>query len=124
MQNPVGWFEIYVSDIVRAKSFYQAVLAQELSDMPSPIPGMKMVSFPMSQEAPGATGALVLHPTRKPNQEGTLIYFSCEDCAIEAGRVVAAGGVLAQNKFSIGQFGFIALAIDTEGNGIGFHSFK
>jgi hypothetical protein len=30
MQNPVGWFEIYVQDMPRAKAFYEAVLALTL----------------------------------------------------------------------------------------------
>jgi predicted enzyme related to lactoylglutathione lyase len=35
---------------------------------------------------------------------------------------VAAGGTLVREKFSIGQYGFVALAQDTEGNMIGLHS--
>ena len=52
----------------------------------------------------------------------TLVYFGCEDCAVEAARVVPAGGKIFREKASIGQYGFIALAIDTEGNMIGLHS--
>ena len=44
------------------------------------------------------------------------------DCAIEAGRVEAAGGKLHQAKMSIGEYGNIALAFDTEGNMFGLHS--
>ena len=53
---------------------------------------------------------------------GTLIYFSCEDCGVEASRVAAAGGQVFKEKFSIAPYGFIALIIDTEGNMIGLHS--
>jgi len=123
MQNPVGWFEIYVSDMQRAKAFYETVLSQPLAEMPSPLPGLTMYAFPMAQGGTGAGGALVSHPMRKPHSEGTLVYFSCADCAVEASRVAAAGGTLAQGKTPIGAFGFIALALDTEGNAIGFHSF-
>jgi uncharacterized protein len=45
-----------------------------------------------------------------------------QDCATEAGRVVGAGGQVHKEKFSIGEYGFIALAIDTEGNMYGLHS--
>ena len=31
--NPVGWFEIYVQDMARAKTFYQAVLARPLEKL-------------------------------------------------------------------------------------------
>jgi predicted enzyme related to lactoylglutathione lyase len=53
-----------------------------------------------------------------------LVYFASEDCAVEAARVVQAGGALQKEKFSIGQYGFIALAIDTEGNMFGLHSMQ
>jgi predicted enzyme related to lactoylglutathione lyase len=56
--------------------------------------------------------------------DSTLVYFSCEDCAVEASRVAAAGGRIQQSKMSIGEHGFIALAVDTEGNMFGLHSMK
>jgi predicted enzyme related to lactoylglutathione lyase len=55
---------------------------------------------------------------------GTLVYFGCEDCAIEAARVAGAGGRLHRDKMSIGQYGFVALAFDTEGNLFGMHSLR
>jgi predicted enzyme related to lactoylglutathione lyase len=54
----------------------------------------------------------------------TLVYFSCKDCAIEAGRIVASGGRIKREKTPIGQYGFIALAFDTEGNVFGLHSMQ
>ena len=36
MRNPVGWFEIYVDDMERAKSFYEAVLKVKLEKLPGP----------------------------------------------------------------------------------------
>jgi len=36
--------------------------------------------------------------------------------------VVKAGGSIKDDKMSIGQYGFIALVYDTEGNLIGLHS--
>ena len=44
------------------------------------------------------------------------------DCAVDAARAVAHGGILIKEKTSIGEHGFIALVQDTEGNMIGFHS--
>jgi predicted enzyme related to lactoylglutathione lyase len=54
----------------------------------------------------------------------TLVYFVCEDCAVEEGRVKPAGGRVEKSKFSIGPYGFVALAHDTEGNMFGLHSMK
>ena len=56
-----------------------------------------------------------------PSAGGTLIYFSCEDCGVEAFRVAAARGQVFREKFSIAPYGFIAIIIDTEGNMIGLH---
>jgi predicted enzyme related to lactoylglutathione lyase len=53
-----------------------------------------------------------------------IVYFACEDCAVEAKRVVPAGGRIHRDKLSIGEHGFIALALDTEGNMFGLHSMK
>ena len=120
--NPVGWFEIYVNDMARAKAFYETVLEVELQALP--MPDIEMQAFTVSEEGYGATGSLVKMPDRQGGGGGTTVYFSCDDCANEASRVVAAGGTLEQDKFSIGEYGFCAMVIDTEGNLIGLHSKK
>ncbi len=132
--NPVGWFEIYVQDMARAKAFYERVLGltlEKLSTPPSPeLPGgtaqgpeaMEMWSFPGQQQGYGTPGALVRMPGVPSGGNSVLVYFMCADCAVEAGRVAAAGGKVVKEKFPIGQYGFIAHVLDTEGNMIGLHS--
>ena len=124
-QNPVGWFEIYVQDMKRAKTFYEAVFKAKLERLESP-GGMEleMWAFPMNMESPGASGALVKMPGVPSGGNSTQVYFTCADCAAEAGRVSKAGGRIEKDKFSIGQYGFIAMAYDTEGNMFGLHSMK
>jgi uncharacterized protein len=119
-ENPVRWFEIYVQDMARAKTFYEEVLGTALA----PLSGteMEMFAFSMQDGQYGATGALVRMDGVPSGGNSTVVYFGCEDCAVEAGRVPGAGGKIAREKFSIGQYGFIALAIDTEGNMFGLHS--
>lgn len=120
--NPVVWFEIYVQDMPRARRFYEAVFATTLQPLPDPGGESEMFAFPMSEGGDGAAGALVRMQGAPSGGGGTLVYFRCADCAVEAGRIAAAGGRVERPKFSIGQFGFIALAVDTEGNMIGLHS--
>ncbi len=120
-RNPVNWFEIYVRDMDRARKFYETVLSVELQPMPTDLP---MCGFPGGPDAPGCTGALVYDEDMPSGGNSTMVYFSCEDCAVEGARVAAAGGKLGREKMSIGQFGFIVLASDTEGNGFGLHSLK
>jgi len=119
-ENPVRWFEIYVQDMPRAKSFYATVLGVEFTQLESS--GMEMWAFPMLMDAGGASGSLVKMEGMPSGGSSTLVYFGCEDCAVELGRVVAAGGQVCQDKFSIGEYGFCALATDTEGNRFGLHS--
>ncbi len=121
-QHPVTWFEIYVQDMERAKKFYEAVLETKFSVLNSP--GIEMWAFPMLPATPGSSGALVKMKGVASGGNSTLVYFTCEDCAAEASRVEKAGGRLQKDKFAIGEFGFVALAIDTEGNMFGLHSNK
>ena len=53
---------------------------------------------------------------------GHSFPFSCADCAVDELRVAKAGGRIEKSKFSIGQYGFISLVYDSEGNMIGLHS--
>ncbi len=121
-QNPVRWFEIYVQDLKRAKKFYEKVLAVKLEKLKSP--GMDMVCFPMEMKASGCSGALVCMKGVCSGCNSTLVYFASADCAIEEARVVKAGGKIHKPKFAIGEYGFISLVVDTEGNLIGLHSLK
>jgi predicted enzyme related to lactoylglutathione lyase len=122
MGNPVCWFEIYVQDMARARAFYEAVLGIALQPLEGP--GPEMLAFPMDSEHYGAGGALVRMPGVASGGNSTLVYFSCEDCAVEAARAAARGGRVEREKMSIGQYGAIALAVDTEGNLFGLHSMK
>ncbi len=120
--NPVGWFEIYVQDMNRAKGFYQSVFKAQLQKLENP--GIEMWAFPMQPEGNGAAGALVRMEGFPSGGNSTIVYFICDDCSVEAKRASTQGGKIFKDKFSIGQYGFIALVTDTEGNMIGLHSMK
>ncbi len=125
--NPVGWFEIYVNDMPRAVKFYEAVLQTKLTNLASPSGegGLEMMAFPMSESAaPGASGALAKMDGVSAGGCSTIVYFNSDDCAGPESRIVAAGGKVMKPKFSIGSYGFITLAFDTEGNIFGVHSMK
>jgi predicted enzyme related to lactoylglutathione lyase len=85
--------------------------------------GMQMLSFPSDMQWQW-WGALVKMESVNPGAWWTLAYFSCEDCAVEITRVAAAWWTVTQEKMNIGDYGFMATAMDTEGNMIGFHSMK
>lgn len=124
-ENPVVWFEIYVDDLKRARKFYETVLDLKLSEMPLPDTGeeMEMLFFPSDMESKNrASGALVRMNGVKAGGNSTLVYFMSEDCSLEESRAEAAGGKVFKAKTSLGDYGFMSLISDTEGNMIGIHS--
>ena len=120
--NPIGWFEIYVQDMNRARAFYDSVFATRLERMEGT--NIEMWAFPMAPDRPGAPGALVKMEGFPSGGNSTIVYFTCPDCAVEAKRASESGGKIHKDKFSIGQYGFIALILDTESNMIGLHSMQ
>lgn len=121
-ENPVCWFEIYVADMERAKAFYQGVFGGTLEKLANV--EMEMWAFPMNMAKMGASGALVKMEGMDPGGNSVIMYFSCEDCAVEEARVAGFGGRVQASKMSIGQYGYISLVIDSEGNMIGLHSLQ
>ncbi len=125
MKNPIGWFEIYVNDMERAKNFYQSIFDITLEKLGDPTgSNVNMWSFPADFEQYGASGALVKVDDIPAGGNSTLVYFSCEDCAVEEARIENAGGKVQRSKMSLGEYGFCTLAVDTEGNMFGLHSEK
>jgi predicted enzyme related to lactoylglutathione lyase len=123
--NPVGWFEIYVDDMDRAVKFYESVLGLTLEKLNDPNDtGIEMRAFPSDMEKYGASGTLVKMEGFSAGRNSTLVYFSCEDCTLEESKVEASGGKVQKPKMPIGEYGFMSLVIDSEGNMFGLHSMK
>jgi len=120
--NAIGWFDIYVEDIDRAVAFYERVFGQKLERMDDPTGETQMMSFPVSMNAYGVSGALVRSAHTRPGVGGTMVYFCAEDCSVHESRVVSANGRIVRPKFSIGDFGWVSLCMDTEGNMFGINS--
>ena len=121
--NMVGWFEIPVNDMDRAKKFYETVFNLDIHIVD--FDGVLMGWFPDKGQVPGAQGTLIKQESYVPSQEGTLVYFVCEDVKNELGRVEAAGGKIYQPKTEISpEHGYMAVFIDSEGNRVALHSSK
>lgn len=119
--NMVGWFEIPVSDMGRAKQFYENVFNIEISV--HDFGGLLMGWFPDRGEAHGAQGTLMKQDSYIPSKEGVLIYFLSDDVQNELDKVVAAGGEIYQPKTQISpEHGYMGAFIDSEGNRIALHS--
>ena len=124
MKNPFAWVEIYVSDMERAQKFYESVFNITMTPMQTPgaFGDLEMVSFPWVEGGHNISGALCKMTDMPPGSGGTLVYFGCDDCSVELARVANAGGRVLQEKMSLGEHGFCGIALDSEGNSIGFHS--
>ena len=120
--NPVGWFEIYVQDMERAKKFYEALFEVKLQKLNSPV--IEMWAFPGNQTSYGTPGSLVKMQGAPSGGLGTLVYFMVDDCAREEAKAARLGGKIHRPKLGIGEYGFVSLVLDTEGNMIGLHSMK
>ena len=121
-KNVVNWFEIPVLDLGRAKEFYANLLGIKLNDLP--MPGSEMSAFEWVEGGENATGALVKAEGYEPSATGTVVYFSCEDLANNLAKVEGLGGKVTLPKTPIGEHGFIAHIIDSEGNRVALHSAK
>jgi predicted enzyme related to lactoylglutathione lyase len=61
--NPVGWFEIYVQDMGRAKAFYESVFGGQLAKLDSPD---RHMGLPDARRAPW-----------RPRSPGSDAWLSC-----------------------------------------------
>jgi uncharacterized protein len=123
MANVINWFEIPVTNFDRACDFYAKVLGGDVQkmDMPS---GLKMGFLPGSGPD-GAGGAVVKGEGYEPSQKGSVLYLNGgDDLSVPLGRIEKAGGKVIMPKTSIGENGFIARFVDTEGNRVALHSMK
>ncbi|EDP69616.1 putative glyoxalase [Flavobacteriales bacterium ALC-1] len=117
----VGWFEIPVNDMERAKKFYETVFKVDIREVD--FGGLKMGWFPDNNGAYGSTGTLIQQESYIPSKEGTLVYFMSEDVQVELNRVEVAGGKIYQEKTKISdEHGCMGVFIDSEGNRVALHS--
>ncbi|QTN23378.1 VOC family protein [Rhizobacter sp. AJA081-3] len=121
MTHALDWFEIPVSDLPRAQSFYESLLAVTLRR--EAIGDSALAVFPSADT--GVGGCLMAGPgTPAPSVNGTLVYLNAAP-SLDAvlARVEAAGGRITTPKVQLpGDMGVFAHVTDTEGNRIGLHA--
>ncbi len=120
--NSLNWFEIPVTDMPRAKHFYQVAFGVHMPEMT--MMGMDMAFFPYGQGSGKASGALVKSAFHKPSTEGTVVYLNANpDMNPVLERIATEGCQVTMPKTLIDeQTGYMAFFIDTEGNRVGIHS--
>lgn len=122
--NALNWFEISVSDIKRARKFYETVFEIEMPVQE--MMGMQMAFFPAEDMNGKVSGGLVQGPMHKPSADGAKIYLNGNpDLSNALGKIEKAGGKVMMPKTKISDdIGYMAFFTDTEGNALALHSNK
>ena len=123
MTHAINWFEIPVTDFARAKKFYETLFGAEIMEVP--FPDGKYGMLPSDMQNGGIGGGIVQGEGFVPSDKGTIVYLNGgDDLSTPLSKVEAAGGKIIMPKTSIGENGFMAHFIDTEGNRVALHSMQ
>ena len=123
--NILTWFEIPVTDIDRAKKFYETIL--DIKMVKRTDGEDEAVFFPFDPNVIQATsgrvtGILSKSERNKPSSNGTVIYINASpDIQTVLDKVEQVGGKVIMPRTHI-PAGFIAIIIDSEGNKVGLHA--
>jgi len=121
-ENSLNWFEISVSDINRAKKFYETIFGIKMETQS--MMGMEMAFFPSDMGNGKASGGLVQGTMHKPSADGAKIYLNGNpDLTNALAKIEKAGGKVTMPKTKISDdIGYMAFFTDTEGNTVALHS--
>lgn len=119
MENLLTWFEIPVTDMDRAVRFYNEVFGWELEITEADPFQFAFFDFPEYRTG----GSLSYGASYEPSPDGPVVYlYAGKDLSAPLSRVEAAGGKVVMPKRPVGEHGYTAWFLDTEGNRIGMHS--
>jgi predicted enzyme related to lactoylglutathione lyase len=125
--NVLTWFEIPVSDIDRAKKFYETIL--DIKMIKRADGNDEAVFFPFNPNIIQATsgritGVLSKTERNRPSGNGTVVYINASpSIQTVLDKVEQAGGKIVAPKMQI-PAGFVAVILDSEGNKVGLHAEK
>ena len=118
MTNAINFFEIPSTNFDRAVAFYRSVLEVEFHH--EVFMGTPSAMFPAGET--GVGGAIIFSGA-KPSADGPLIYLNANgNLNAAVARVERAGGKVLLPVTPIGDPGYIAVILDSEGNRVGLHS--
>lgn len=122
MVNALNWFEIPVTDFERAKKFYETLFDGKIMEVP--FPSGKYGMLPSDMQT-GVGGGIAMGEGFVPSENGTIVYLNGgDDLNIPLARIEKAGAKILMPKTAIGENGFMAQFIDTEGNKVALHSMQ
>ncbi|HEV8082627.1 MAG TPA: VOC family protein [Chitinophagaceae bacterium] len=123
--NAINWFDIPVTDLERAKKFYETIFDIEMETAGKE--GEEMAFFPRKPHTIMGlsgilSGSLLKKKDFSPGKDGPIIYLNASpSLQTVLDKVEKAGGKIVMDRTKI-PAGFVASCIDTEGNRIGLHA--
>lgn len=123
MHNQFVWVDIPVADLERAMAFYSAVLDAEMTVQS--FAGFRLSLLPHDKNSVAGCLYQPQNNDNQPSPTGPLLYLNVDgrlDSALSAVRK-SAGKVL-QDRHQIGEHGYRAIILDSEGNRLALHSVK
>jgi predicted enzyme related to lactoylglutathione lyase len=119
-QGTVIWFEIWVSDLDRARAFYSGLFGWTFAPLREYDASGNYLEI-NAGDAAGVNGALVYRPGRaRPTARGTIVYVHVPDLDEAVEKAVSLGGQLVRARTPIAAtMGSFALVTDPEGNELG-----
>jgi uncharacterized protein len=118
--NPVVHVEIPVTDMERARGFYEDVMGLRFSRRK--VDGYDMAFAEHEPGASGASLALAKGDVYAPGKTGPVIYFDLSDIPRVIARALARGGRVLYPPTLVADVGLVAEIEDSEGNRIGLTS--
>lgn len=121
MDHTLVHFEIPAVDVEKLKQFYEQLFGWKIQEYPGPIDYWTIQTVPVDANGtplrPGVNGGLYRKP--EPNIR-PLNYYSVEsinDCLV---RLEVLGGKVISPKQEVPDIGWVAAAVDPEGNPFAF----
>ncbi len=116
--NRAVWFDIPVSNLERASSFYASVL-----DIKVDVEKFDDFSFRILEHEDSIGGCLVPNEAEISSTQGILLYLNVDGRIKDAvAKVMSNGGKILEPTNAIGPHGFRAIICDSEGNRLVLHS--
>jgi hypothetical protein len=120
MANCIAWCDIPVTNLDRAIRFYSALTGETVTKQE--YPGFQIGLLPGTGSE--VTGCLYIAKSdNQPSATGPLVYINCSGRLDDAvSQVESHGGKILTAKEKIGNYGYRAVVLDSEGNRIALHS--
>ncbi len=117
MEGEIVHYEIPAKNPAKLSKFYASVLGWKFSD--SKMPGMKYWVFKAQKASAKAMGIGGMYK-KSAARQGPVNYMSVKNIDLALKKIKQNGGKIAMPKMAIPKMGWSAVALDPEGNAVGF----